>query len=142
MDIIRVKSKQQEEDAYHVRREVFVHEQQVPEEMEMDEHDQTALHFVGYEDGKPVAAARLRFSQGHGKLERVCVLQDYRGRSFGQQMMKEMESVIKEYSFNKAKLNAQTQAESFYETLGYVRISDKFLDAGIPHVTMVKELKE
>ncbi|GEN52864.1 GNAT family N-acetyltransferase [Halobacillus faecis] len=140
MDIIKVKNKQQRDDAFYVRRVVFVDEQQVPLEIEIDEFDDTAIHFVGYEKNQPVAAARLRFVQGFGKLERICVTKEHRGRSFGRQIIESMEEVIRDYAFDKAKLNAQTHAEAFYESLGYVTISEPFMDAGIPHVTMVKKL--
>ncbi|MYL70305.1 GNAT family N-acetyltransferase [Halobacillus litoralis] len=140
MDIIKVKNKQQKDDAFYVRRVVFVEEQQVPLEIEIDEFDDSAIHFVGYEGKQPVAASRLRFVHGFGKLERICVLKDYRGQSLGKQIIDSMEEVIRDYAYDKAKLNAQTQAESFYESLGYVTISDTFMDAGIPHVTMVKKL--
>ncbi|WP_442788799.1 GNAT family N-acetyltransferase [Halobacillus sp. HZG1] len=137
---MKVKNKQQKDDAFYVRRVVFVEEQQVPLEIEIDEFDDSAIHFVGYEGKQPVSASRLRFVHGFGKLERICVLKDYRGRSLGKQMIASMEEVIRDYAYDKAKLNAQTQAESFYESLGYVTISDTFMDAGIPHVTMVKKL--
>ncbi|MBX0357081.1 GNAT family N-acetyltransferase [Halobacillus sp. Nhm2S1] len=140
MDIIKVKNKQHKDDAFYVRRVVFVDEQQVPLEIEIDEFDDTAIHFVGYEKNQPVAAARLRFVHGFGKLERISVTKEHRGRSFGKQIIESMEEVIRDYAFDKAKLNAQTHAEAFYESLGYVTISEPFMDAGIPHVTMVKKL--
>ncbi|MYL50123.1 GNAT family N-acetyltransferase [Halobacillus litoralis] len=140
MDIVKVRNKQQKDDAFYVRRVVFVDEQQVPLEIEIDEFDDTAIHFVGYEEKQPVAASRLRFVHGFGKLERICVTKENRGRSYGKQIIKSMEDVIRDYAFDKAKLNAQTHAEVFYESLGYVTISDPFMDAGIPHVTMVKKL--
>lgn len=142
VDIRQVRNKQQLDDAYTVRKIVFVQEQQVPEELEIDEHDEASLHFTGYENDKPVAAARLRFVPGYGKLERICVLKEKRGHSYGRQMIEQLEAAVRDYGYDKAKLNAQTQAEAFYEALGYVTISDKFMDAGIPHVTMVKELNE
>ena len=140
MDIVKVKNKQQKDDAYYIRSVVFVEEQNVPMELEIDEYDNTAIHFVGYEGNEPVAASRLRFVHGYGKLERICVKKEFRGRSFGKKVIDSMEEVIREHAFEKAKLNAQTQAEAFYESLGYVTISDTFMDAGIPHVTMVKKL--
>ncbi|MGR9050807.1 GNAT family N-acetyltransferase [Halobacillus faecis] len=140
MDIVKVRNKQQKDDAFYVRRVVFVEEQHVPLEIEIDEFDDTAIHFVGYVGNQPVAASRLRFVHGFGKLERICVMKEYRGRSLGKQIIESMEEVIRDYAFDKAKLNAQTQAEAFYESLGYLTISDPFIDAGIPHVTMVKKL--
>ncbi|ASK60741.1 GNAT family N-acetyltransferase [Virgibacillus phasianinus] len=135
-----VETKQELEQAYHVRTVVFVEEQQVPPEEELDEYDEHAIHFIGYIDERPVAASRLRFADSSGKLERICVLKNERGKSYGKMIMQQMEAEIKKQGYKKAKLNAQTHAEEFYKRLGYETVSGEFMDAGIPHVAMVKEL--
>ncbi|MRG87103.1 GNAT family N-acetyltransferase [Salinibacillus xinjiangensis] len=140
MTIKIVQTDRELQDAYHVREIVFIHEQHVSPELEMDEHDQSATHFVGYVKGEPLAASRLRYVDEYGKLERICVLQEHRGKHYGNQIIEAMEEEIKRNSYQKAKLNAQTHAEGFYKALGYETISDEFMDAGIPHVTMVKTL--
>lgn len=141
MNIKIAKTAEEKKQAYDVRTSVFVKEQQVPPEEELDEFDETAIHFVGFMDEQPIAASRLRFVEEHGKLERICILKEYRGKSYGRAMMEAMEATIKEKGYVKAKLNAQTHAEEFYKKLGYHTVSDEFLDAGIPHVTMIKELQ-
>ncbi|WP_047985921.1 GNAT family N-acetyltransferase [Ornithinibacillus californiensis] len=133
-------STEEKQDAYHVRTVVFVEEQNVPPEEELDDYDELAIHFIGYEDKKPIAASRLRFVEEYGKLERICVLKEYRGQSHGKAIIQAMEDVISNKGYVKAKLNAQTHAEEFYQKLGYKTVSGEFLDAGIPHVTMIKEL--
>lgn len=134
-------SREELEQAYHIRMIVFVEEQEVPAEEELDEHDATATHFLAYEHGSAIAASRLRYTdEGYGKLERICVLKAHRGKSVGQQLIAAMEEEIKHQNYHKAKLNAQTHALNFYKKLGYHVISDEFMDAGIPHVTMVKDL--
>ncbi|AXI08808.1 GNAT family N-acetyltransferase [Oceanobacillus zhaokaii] len=135
-----VESDNELQQAYKVRMEVFVNEQKVPEEIEIDEHEDAATHFIGYEGAKPIAASRLRFVEEYGKLERICILKDYRGKSHGMEIINAMESVIIDKGYKQAKLNAQTQAEGFYQKLGYDTVSGDFLDAGIPHVTMIKQL--
>ncbi|BDG48349.1 MULTISPECIES: GNAT family N-acetyltransferase [Parageobacillus] len=128
-------------DALLVRRIVFIEEQHVPEEEEIDEFEQEATHFVLYDGEKPVGAGRLRtIDDGVGKIERICVLPQYRGRGAGKQLMEMIEMFAKEQGIRKVKLNAQTHAEPFYQKLGYHTVSDVFMDAGIPHVTMVKSL--
>ncbi|WP_093134780.1 GNAT family N-acetyltransferase [Salinibacillus kushneri] len=141
MDIQVVQNEDQLKDAYKVRKIVFIEEQGVSPDLEMDEHDSSATHFVGYKNGIPVAASRLRYLDQYGKLERICVLKEERNHHYGQQMIQAMEEVIRENQYRKSKLNAQTHAEGFYQSLGYKTISDEFMDAGIPHVTMVKTLK-
>lgn len=140
MDIKIVETKEELDQAYHVRTVVFVDEQQVPPEEELDQYDKEAIHFVGYVNGVPIATSRLRFVDSYGKLERICVLESERGKSYGKMIIQRMELEIKNYDYQKAKLNAQTHAEVFYRKLGYETVSGEFMDAGIPHVTMVKEL--
>ncbi|MDC3413655.1 GNAT family N-acetyltransferase [Aquibacillus sp. 3ASR75-11] len=140
MEVKIVETEAELDQAYTVRTIVFVEEQNVDPAIEMDEHEKASTHFIGYENDEPIAASRLRFMDDYGKLERICVLQPFRGRTFGKQIINEMEQSIKNKGYKKAKLNAQTHAEEFYKALGYRTISDEFLDAGIPHVTMIKEL--
>ncbi|TGB05193.1 GNAT family N-acetyltransferase [Halobacillus salinus] len=140
MQLMKVQNEKQRDDAFLVRRVVFIHEQQVPEELEMDEFDQDAAHFVGYVEEDPVAAGRVRLVEDYGKLERICVKKDYRGHHFGKDIILHIEDYLKGQGYLKAKLNAQTHAEGFYQSLGYETISEEFMDAGIPHVTMIKTL--
>ncbi|WP_209125431.1 GNAT family N-acetyltransferase [Alkalihalobacillus sp. BA299] len=138
MKVTVVENKDQLKDAYTVRTTVFVEEQKVPEEEEIDQFEDEATHFVVYDDNKPIGAGRLRTVDGYGKVERICILNDYRKKGIGKLLMDEIESVGQQQGLKKFKLNAQTQAEAFYQSLGYETVSDEFLDAGIPHVTMIK----
>ncbi|WP_047982360.1 GNAT family N-acetyltransferase [Ornithinibacillus contaminans] len=139
MKIIIAETDDAIQQAFQVRTTVFVEEQHVPAEEELDEHDKSAIHFVGFEGDQPIAASRLRFVESYGKLERICVLHEFRGKSYGKEIILAMEEVIKENGYTKAKLNAQTHAETFYQKLGYETVSGEFMDAGIPHVTMIKQ---
>jgi predicted GNAT family N-acyltransferase len=125
-------------DAVSVKRAVSVKEQHVPEELEIDEFENEATHFVLYDGEKAVGAGRFCTIDGIGKIERICVLPDYRSRVAGRFIMESIEQFAKENGIAKTKLNAQTHAERFYEKLGYKTISGIFMDAGIPHVTMMK----
>ena len=138
MEINIVNTKKELENAYHVRTVVFIEEQGVSEEEEMDEFDEVAIHFVGYQNGAPVAASRMRFVDGYAKLERVCILKEERGKGFGRDIILFMEQIAKEKGYKASKLNGQAYAESFYQKLGYETISGEFMDAGIPHVSMKK----
>lgn len=138
MIIRQADTEQTIKQAFQIRTTVFVKEQHVPLEEEMDHFEEEATHFVGVHDSRPIAASRLRFAEDYGKLERICILQQERGKSFGSQLITHMEEVIMQHGYQKAKLNAQTHAANFYQYLGYEIISDEFLDAGIPHVTMIK----
>ncbi|GAB7387483.1 hypothetical protein BSNK01_13200 [Bacillaceae bacterium] len=75
-----------------------------------------------------------------GKVGRVAVLENWRGRGLGKEIMLALEKEAIKRGFTKLKLNAQCQARAFYEKLGYRPVSDVFLEAGIEHVTMEKRL--
>ncbi len=134
-----VTSEEEKQLAFEVRKKVFVEEQGVPLHLELDEFDKTAAHFTVQDDGKTIAAARVReISPGVGKIERVCVLKEYRGKRLGVLTMEHIEKYAVEYGWEKLKLNAQSYAVPFYEKLGYVVTSPEFLDAYIPHRAMEK----
>ncbi len=136
-----VKSEQQLQQAFEVRRKVFVEEQGVPEHIELDEFDATAIHFIVYNGDHVIAAARIReYEPKVGKVERVCVLPEFRGKRIGILIMNAIEEYAIEHNFTKLKLNAQSYAIPFYEKLNYEINSPEFLDAGIPHRTMEKSL--
>lgn len=136
-----VSTDEEKQVAFTIRKIVFVHEQHVPIEEEIDKHEDEAIHFICYYDGKAIGVGRLRFVDHYGKLERICVLKEFRGQSFGKQIITKMENVAAAHKYKLVKLHAQTHAEQFYQSLGYKTISDTFMDAGIPHVAMIKQLK-
>ncbi|MFC7365373.1 MULTISPECIES: GNAT family N-acetyltransferase [Bhargavaea] len=129
------------EDAFTVRKAVFVEEQGVPIHIELDDLDQEAVHFIAYDGEQPIAAGRIRdIGDGVGKVERVCVLPEYRGRRLGQQMMVMLEEHARKVGLSKIRLNAQNHAVPFYEKIGYSVTSPEFMDAGIPHRVMEKPI--
>jgi predicted GNAT family N-acyltransferase len=131
----------EKEQAMEVRRTVFIEEQGVPAAIEMDANDATAVHFVGYQLEQPIAAGRMReIEPGTGKVERVCVLPEYRGQNVGVQIMKAMEEYARTNGIFKLKLNSQSYAIPFYEKLGYAITSEEFFEAGISHHSMEKNI--
>jgi predicted GNAT family N-acyltransferase len=142
--VVVVSTPAEREDAFGVRREVFVDEQGVDEELEWDEYDEPgadATHFVAYDDGAVVGAARLRPDEADvGKVERVVVAADRREEGWGRRIMAAVESTAREQGFSTLKLHAQTRVEEFYESLGYESVGPEFEEAGIPHVAMRKPL--
>lgn len=130
------------EDALDIRKNVFVVEQSVPEELEIDELENECHYVVGYINTIPVTTARLYVtSDNYVKVQRVAVSQTYRGKHLGNQLMKEVEKYAKsELCATILKLGAQQYAVPFYEKLGYTVYSDSYLDAGIWHKDMYKDL--
>jgi predicted GNAT family N-acyltransferase len=138
---IKVVANQKElEDAFSIRKTVFVEEQNVPLEEEIDAYEGKAEHFVMYNEGSPIAAGRFRLVEGYGKVERICVLNKARKTGAGKAIMNAIENYALQKDIHKLKLNAQTHAIPFYAGLGYEIVSEEFMDAGIPHKTMVKEI--
>ncbi|MER2090059.1 GNAT family N-acetyltransferase [Sporosarcina sp. JAI121] len=131
------------EDAFSVRRKVFVEEQGVPLNLELDHLDKTATHFVVYSSETPIGAGRIReTNDGIGKVERVCVLGEYRGKHLGNLVMHALEEHASASGMKKIILNAQSYAVPFYEKLGYVITSPEFMDADIPHRAMEKKMND
>jgi predicted GNAT family N-acyltransferase len=136
-----VETEKELQDAYSVRKTVFVEEQNVPLEEEIDQYEEQAAHFVLYDGEQPVGAGRFRIVEGIGKVERICVLPSHRAsKGSGRLIMDTMEEYAKTKEIHVLKLNAQTHAEPFYAKLGFETVSDIFMDAGIPHVTMTKNI--
>ena len=132
-------------DAYEVRRDVFIEEQDVDEEIEMDGNDDEATHFVVYdtETDRPVGTARIRYIDDEtAKAERVAVRSSYRGEGLGRRLMELLEGEARDQGRSRISLHAQTAVEGFYRTLGYETVSDEFVEANIPHVEMEKELED
>lgn len=138
-DVKIVTTSSEREDAFSVRRIVFVEEQGVPLSLELDELDETADHFVVYTENTPIGAGRLRETDsGIGKVERVCILPEFRGKHLGKLIMQALEDHAAYKGFEKIVLNAQSYAIPFYEKIGYAITSPEFMDADIPHRTMEK----
>ncbi|MBO1911888.1 GNAT family N-acetyltransferase, partial [Microvirga sp. 3-52] len=96
-----------------------------------------------YTENTPIGAGRIRESDsGIGKVERVCILPEFRGKHLGKLIMQALEDHAASKEFEKIVLNAQSYAIPFYEKIGYVITSPEFMDADIPHRTMEKTLKK
>nr|WP_285841976.1 GNAT family N-acetyltransferase [Sutcliffiella horikoshii] len=131
--------------AFHIRKEVFVEEQGVLLEDEFDEFDTLegqglCEHILVYYNEKPVGTGRIRIVDGLGKLERICILKPYRKFGLGKVIIKALEEIAEEKEVSKVKLHGQTQAEGFYQKLGYRTSSNIFMEDGIPHILMVKDI--
>ena len=85
------------EDCFYIRKKVFVEEQGVPEKSEIDEYESESIHLIGYDNGQPVATARIRpINETTVKIERVAVIKSHRGQGMGKMLMKAVESLAKD----------------------------------------------
>ncbi|MEB2271714.1 GNAT family N-acetyltransferase [Bacillus safensis] len=143
MNIKRITTENDLHAAQDIRKSVFIEEQQVPESDEFDQFDtlnEQCQHVLVYHENQPVGTGRVRIVDHTGKLERICILKPYRKYGLGKIIIGELEKIMQEKGITKMKLHGQTHAESFYKKLGYQTTSDEFLEDGIPHVLMTKEI--
>jgi predicted GNAT family N-acyltransferase len=134
---------------FAVRYEVFVDEQAVPEELEYDEFDLVADHFLALVDGVPAGTGRLvvahsallKEGKSTGVLGRLAVGKTARGMGLGRLLVQAIEQRAAERGLTAVELHAQTQALGFYQQLGYAAYGDLFSEAGIEHISMRKELR-
>ncbi len=123
-------------DLRRIREAVFVVEQEVPPELEWDAEDVDAVHFLAFEGDFAVGTARLL---PDGQIGRVSVLKDWRGLHIGEMLMQAAIAEAEQRGLTQQKLTAQAHAVRFYERLGFRVASEEFLEAGIPHVDMVRD---
>jgi predicted GNAT family N-acyltransferase len=138
---------------FAVRYQVFVDEQSVPEELEYDELDRSADHFLAVLDGVPAGAGRLVITgsapdggtgpetRPTGVLGRLAVGKAARGRGLGKLLVHAIEQRAAERGLAAVELHAQAHARGFYQQLGYAAYGDSFSEAGIEHISMRKQLQ-
>lgn len=124
-----------------IRTAVFQTEQGVDPALEFDGEDEGAIHLVAYRHEQPIGTARIRMiSDRLAKLERMAVLSQYRGQGVGRQIMERAIGFLKSKNIPEVKMNAQIQAQPFYQKLGFSAHGQEFEEAGIPHIEMRKPL--
>ena len=122
-----------------VRCIVFCGEQHVPYTIERDAFEADAVHIVGELEGAPVAAGRIRCFADHAKLERIAVLRAYRGRGIGAALTRFLVSVARQRGYASYRMHAQVRHASFYARLGFRAVGERFMEADIEHVLMVRD---
>ncbi len=119
-----------------IRYQVFVVEQQVPEDLEWDEYDQDAFHAVAKSNEQVVGTGRLMLDQSKAKIGRMAVDKEYRGKGVGREILNALINLGKEKGVQEFILHAQTHAIAFYAREGFEPYGPIFDEAGIPHVEM------
>lgn len=137
MQVIITDYASRERDIRRVRDAVFIQEQAVAREEEVDHRDALCTHVLVYDDAAPIATGRIDLEKA-GKVGRVAVLPAFRRMGIGTQVMRALEQVASNEQIERIWFHAQLQAVGFYQQLGYRACSDEFLEAGIPHVGMEK----
>ena len=132
----RVSAQAELQKAFAIRRRVFVREQGVPEEIEMDRDDKRAIHLIAVSGGNPVGTARVVIRQGGAKIGRMAVLKSYRRTGIGTELLKRAIVMAKRRGARKIYLHAQVSAIGFYEAMGFRCVGPIFNEAGMAHRKM------
>lgn len=125
------------EQALPIRFAVFVHEQQVPPELEIDEWDPHCLHLIARNAAhQAVGTARLLPHSPTGKIGRMAVLAPLRGQGIGAAMLQALLQAARLHALGAIELNAQLHAVPFYQRAGFAVAAPAHEEAGIAHVQM------
>lgn len=142
MEIIVSAKPWQRAAALSVRMQVFVQERHIDLKDEFDDNDlPTTLYAVAYATpDKPVATGRFQaYDNVTMQPERIATLADYRGQHLGAQIINALENVGRQHGYQKALIHSELTAQGFYESLGYHRTSDVFMEDGVPCVLVQKD---
>lgn len=120
-----------------IRFQVFVREQRVPAEIELDDMDAPSLHAIAFENEKAIGTGRL-LPDGH--IGRMAILKEWRRRGIGAAILKALIDAAERRGDREIALSAQLHAVEFYRTHGFEPVGDVYVEAGIPHQAMVRAL--
>lgn len=137
IEVRRATSQADWEACKAIRFAVFVDEQGVPAEIELDEKDADARHWLALDGHRPVATARaLALPEDTWKIGRVAVQADQRGKGVGLAVMRVIATEARLAGAKRLVLESQVHAMPFYARLGYAPVGEEFMEAGIPHRKM------
>jgi predicted GNAT family N-acyltransferase len=129
------------EEASLIRQKVFIQEQGVPEEMELDELDSSARHALAYESKLCVGTGRLvHLDSRHAQIGRMAVLSTFRNRGIGKAILSHLIALAKAERVFTLMLHSQVSAIPFYAKLGFIAQGPTYDEAGIPHRNMILSL--
>lgn len=128
------------EEIKNLRYEVFVNEQNVDIDIELENDEDKYIHLCLYQNNILIAYSRLKINDKILHIGRVLVKKEFRGQGYGRTIMKYSEETGRELGCNVAKLNAQKHAIGLYVKCGYEKYGDFFVEANISHIKMKKDI--
>jgi predicted GNAT family N-acyltransferase len=137
LKIKRVSSQLELVQVFTIRIRVFVREQRVPAEIELDTDDQRAVHFLAISSGTAVGTARVVMRHGDAKIGRMAVLKSYRRKGVGAALLRRAILAAKRLHARRIYLHAQVAVTGFYERMGFRAVGRIFDEAGIAHRKMI-----
>jgi predicted GNAT family N-acyltransferase len=138
MDVTIRSFREAEKEIRFIRDIVFGKEQNVAREVDWDGKDLQCIQVVATDDEtSPIGTGRM---QPDGKIGRLAILSSWRGQGIGQKMLQALVRIAGEKDFQEVYLHAQAHAISFYEKCRFHKVGPEFLEAGIPHVKMTRNV--
>jgi len=129
------------QQAFEVRRQVFVREQGISEDLVFDWHDREALHMVVKDGERVIGSARVQFlADNQAKLERMAILKRYRRKGIGREMLLFLDTIWKDKQVQQVIIHAQLEVVPFYKLCGFDESGLPFREAGIKHIKMRKQV--
>lgn len=136
-----VTSDRELEGAFEVRRRVFIEEQGIPEDLELDGYDGEALQMVVADGDMVIGTARVLFpATGRAKIERMAVLKSFRRRGIGRRIISFLNEELSHRQVEQVVLHAQWPVVAFYRSCGFEETGSPFWEAGIKHIKMHRQL--
>jgi predicted GNAT family N-acyltransferase len=129
------------QQAFEVRRQVFVREQSISEDLVFDGHDRESLHMVVKDGQRVIGTARVQFlTDKQAKLERMAILRRYRRKGIGKEMLLFLDTVWKDKQVQQVIIHSQLEVVPFYKLCGFDESGLPFQEAGIKHIKMRKQV--
>ncbi len=135
-----VASSRELKGAFEVRKQVFVEEQGISEDIELDEHDVEALHMVVKDKDRVIGTARVLFlAMNQAKIERMAILKPFRRRGIGRKIISFLNEELRNRKVKQVILHAQYPVVAFYKSCGFEESGSPFWEAGIKHMKMGRQ---
>ena len=129
------------QESFEVRRQVFVREQGISEDLVFDGHDSKALNIVVRDGKRVIGSARVQFlNNNQAKLERMAILEHYRRKGIGKELLLFLDTIWKDKHVQQVIIHAQLEVVPFYKLCGFDELGSSFQEAGIKHIEMHKQV--
>ncbi len=127
--------------AFRIRKQVFVEEQGIPEDLELDHHDKEALHIVAKDGERVIGTARILFlAPSQAKIERMAILKPFRRKGIGRGILSFLNEELRNRQVEQVVLHAQHSVVVFYRSCDFKESGTPFWEAGIKHIKMERQL--
>ena len=139
----KIENQQELDQAFEIRKEVFIVGQACPVEEEFDGLDEESTHFIAFVTGEPAGTCRYRITNKGYKLERFAVLEKFRGKGIGKRLVQTVLGYLEQQHLESGTLlylHAQVEAMGLYSRYGFEKVGEKFDEVGIDHFEMQKKV--